>query len=98
MRLLINIAKEYHQVARADIGDDVEKAIANGIEIKEFNLEDFSNFKDEDGNCLDDLILDILQKHFDCGNTWGYGVAYEIIKLFPNVLNKMLEKEVNDEN
>ena len=46
---------------------------------------DWENYKDADGNCLDDLILEVLQNNFDCGNTYGYKVADEIIELLPSV-------------
>ena len=46
---------------------------------------DWESYKDVDGNSLDDLILEMLQKNFDCGNTYGYKVADEIIGLLPSV-------------
>lgn len=46
---------------------------------------DWENYKDLDGNSLDDLILEVLQNNFDCGNTYGYKVADEIIGLLPSV-------------
>ena len=33
---------------------------------------DWESYKDVDGNSLDDLILEVLQNNFDCGNTYGY--------------------------
>ncbi len=46
---------------------------------------DWESYKDVDGNSLDDLILEVLQNNFDCGNTYGYKVADEIIGLLPSV-------------
>lgn len=46
---------------------------------------DWESYKDVDGNSLDDLILEVLQNNFDCGNTYGYKVADEIIELLPSV-------------
>ena len=46
---------------------------------------DWESYKDVDGNSLDDLILEVLQNYFDCGNTYGYKVADEIIGLLPSV-------------
>lgn len=46
---------------------------------------DWERYKDVDGNSLDDLILEVLQNNFDCGNTYGYKVADEIIGLLPSV-------------
>lgn len=46
---------------------------------------DWESYKDVDGNSLDDLILDVIQRNFDCGNTYGYKVADEIIGLLPSV-------------
>ena len=46
---------------------------------------DWESYKDVDGNSLDDLILEVLQNNFDCGNTYGYKVADEIIGLLPPV-------------
>lgn len=46
---------------------------------------DWESYKDVDGNCLDDLILEVLQNNFDCGNTYGYKVADEIIGLLPSM-------------
>lgn len=46
---------------------------------------DWESYKDIDGNSLDDLILEVLQNNFDCGNTYGYKVADEIIGLLPSV-------------
>ena len=51
-------------------------------------VEDLANYKDADGNCLDDLILEVLQENFDCGNTYGYKVADAIIELLPSVYPK----------
>lgn len=45
---------------------------------------DWESYKDIDGNSLDDLILEVLQNNFDCGNTYGYKVADEIIGLLPS--------------
>ncbi|MBQ1295458.1 MAG: hypothetical protein IIY21_15550 [Clostridiales bacterium] len=56
---------------------------------------DWESYKDIDGNSLDDLILEVLQSNFDCGNTYGYKVADEIIGLLPSVtpqLSSELEK------
>lgn len=46
---------------------------------------DWESYKDVDGNSLDDLILEVLQNNFDCGNTYGYKVADEVIGLLPSV-------------
>ena len=46
---------------------------------------DWESYKDADGNSLDDLILEVLKNNFDCGNTYGYKVADEIIELLPSV-------------
>ncbi len=46
---------------------------------------DWESYKDVDGNSLDDLILEVLQNNFDCGNTYGYKVADKIIGLLPSV-------------
>jgi DNA-directed RNA polymerase subunit RPC12/RpoP len=46
---------------------------------------DWESYKDVDGNSLDDLILEVLHNNFDCGNTYGYKVADEIIALLPSV-------------
>ena len=50
--------------------------------------EDLANYKDANGNSLDDLILEVLQDNFDCGNTYGYKVADAIIELLPTVYPK----------
>ena len=57
---------------------------------------DWESYKDADGNSLDDLILEVLKNNFDCGNTYGYKVADEIIELLPSVtpqepINSVLE-------
>lgn len=49
---------------------------------------DWESYKDVDGNSFDDLILDVIQRNFDCGNTYGYKVADEIIGLLPSVTSQ----------
>lgn len=65
---------------------DLQSAYDSGYEQAENDLEvDWESYKDVDGNSLDDLILDVIQRNFDCGNTYGYKVADEIIGLLPSV-------------
>ena len=70
-------------------GRAYEAGVKDGLEqnpTTKNDLEvDWESYKDVDGNSLDDLILEILQKNFDCGNTYGYKVADEIIGLLPSV-------------
>ena len=69
--------------------EDIYKAIVKALEQKPTAKNDlgvdWESYKDVDGNSLDDLILEMLQKNFDCGNTYGYKVADEIIGLLPSV-------------
>lgn len=65
---------------------DLQSAYDSGYEQAKNDLEvDWESYKDVDGNSLDDLILEVLQNNFDCGNTYGYKVADEIIGLLPTV-------------
>jgi len=65
---------------------DLQSAYDSGYEQAKNDLEvDWESYKDVDGNSLDDLILDVIQRNFDCGNTYGYKVADEIIGLLPSV-------------
>lgn len=65
---------------------DVPENNVGKIEPTKNNLGvDWESYKDADGNSLDDLILEVLQNNFDCGNTYGYKVADEIIGLLPSV-------------
>ena len=65
---------------------DLQSAYDSGYEQAKNDLEvDWESYKDVDGNSLDDLILEVLQNNFDCGNTYGYKVADEIIGLLPSV-------------
>lgn len=65
---------------------DLQSAYDSGYEQAKNDLEvDWESYKDIDGNSLDDLILEVLQNNFDCGNTYGYKVADEIIDLLPSV-------------
>jgi hypothetical protein len=61
------------------VKDELEPTTKNDLEV------DWESYKDVDGNSLDDLILEVLQNNFDCGNTYGYKVADEIIGLLPSV-------------
>ena len=79
-RALNNIP--YHVYSELIDGIDTleqEPTTNNDLEI------DWESYKDVDGNSLDDLILEVLQNNFDCGNTYGYKVADEIIGLLPSV-------------
>ncbi len=65
---------------------DLQSAYDSGYEQAKNDLEvDWESYKDVDGNSLDDLILEVLQNNFDCGNTYGYKVVDEIIGLLPSV-------------
>ena len=65
---------------------DLQSAYDSGYEQAKNDLEvDWESYKDVDGNSLDDLILEVLQNNFNCGNTYGYKVADEIIGLLPSV-------------
>lgn len=80
-RTLSAWAKEYpiewvEQAYKNAVGEPTTK---NDLEV------DWETYKDVDGNSLDDLILEVLQNNFDCGNTYGYKVADEIIALLPSV-------------
>lgn len=61
------------------------KLLMELLEQEPTTKNDLESYKDVDGNSLDDLILEVLQNNFDCGNTYGYKVADEIIGLLPSV-------------
>ena len=75
------------EIAKSFI-EDVE-AVKDQLPTTKNNLGvDWESYKDVDGNSLDDLILEVLQNNFDCGNTYGYKVADEIIDLLPSVTSQ----------